>query len=255
MDLFAPLGPNAFGLTPIDLIALGWFFLCTVAYNFITARGRLGDLSLLGAIQVQRQRWFYNMAQRHDRVVDVLLVGNLAAGNSFFASTSIVLLGALSALLGSGEKAQGIIDRIPLAMPSSPVLWDLKIVLMMTIFVYAFFKFAWAFRLAHYAMIMVGATPFRPASLSPAEEQAHKTECLGHSMRTARVAGLAAEHGNLGLRSYYFAMAAIGWFFSPLWFIATTSLVLLIVTRREYFSRSLAAIADHKTTTISTLGS
>jgi uncharacterized membrane protein len=247
MDLFAPLGPKVFGLTLLDLMALGWFFLCTVAYNFVTAHGEMGRHSLLAAIQIQRERWFVNMSNRHDRVVDVLLVGNLAAGNSFFASTSIVMLGALSALLGSGEKAQAIIDRIPLAIPSSPVLWDLKIVLMMTIFVYAFFKFAWAFRLAHYAMIMVGATPFR----SDTNDQ----DCMDHSKRTARVAGLAAEHGNLGLRSYYFAMAAIGWFFSPLWFIATTTLVMLIVTRREYYSRSLAAISDHKTRTVSTLGS
>ncbi len=246
MNLFNLLGPGALGLSPVDLLALAWFFVCTVAYNLLTGYGRLAQSTLVAAIQAQRVRWFANMSRRPDRVVDVLLISNLAGGNSFFASTSIILLGVLASLLGSGERAQGIIDRIPFAVPSSPVIWDLKIVLMMTIIVYAFFKFAWAFRLGHYSMIMVGAAPFAKDDNGP--------ECMHHAMRAARVAGIAAEHSNLGLRAYYFAMAAIGWFFSPLWFIGTTTLVMLIVTRREYYSRSLAAISEQKTHTISTLG-
>jgi uncharacterized membrane protein len=179
-----------------------------------------------------------NMANRPDRVIDVLLVGNLAAGNTFFASTSVILLGALSALLGSGEKVQQIIDRLPLTQHAPPLVWDVKILVMMAIFVYAFFKFAWAFRLAHYAMIMVGATPIRDSST--------EGQRLDHGRRTARVAGLAAEHSNLGLRAYYFAIAGIGWFFHPIAFIITTTWVLMIVIRREYLSRTLATIAAGK---------
>ncbi len=145
------------------------------------------------------------------------------------------MLGALSALLGSGEKVQAIIARLPFATPASPLLWDLKILVLMAVFVYAFFKFAWAFRLAHYTMIMVGATPIAT--------QATEGVCAEHAGRTARLAGLAGEHSNLGLRAYYFAIAGIGWFLHPLLFIATTTWVLLIVLRREYFSRSLRAIA------------
>ena len=48
-------------------------------------------------------------------------------------------------------------------------------------------------------------------------------------------------------------MAAIGWFIHPLLFIITTTLVVLIVTRREYFSRTLNILSDHPTRTISTL--
>ena len=174
------------------------------------------------------------MAARGDRFVDIALVGNLANGNTFFASTSVILLGALSALLGSGERAQGIVARLPFTEPTAPLLWDLKILLMMAVFVYAFFKFAWAFRLAHYTMIMVGATPLAG--------RATEGVCEEHAGRTARIAGLAGEHSNQGLRAYYFAIAGIGWFFSAPLFIAATSWVLLILIRREYFSRSLRAI-------------
>jgi uncharacterized membrane protein len=235
IDWTASLGPAAFGMTPLDVLALLWFFVCMVAYSVATRHSGIGQFSLLNAIQQQRVRWFANMSRRSDRVVDVLVISNLAGGNSFFASTSIIMLGVLSALFGAGQKAQAIIERLPFAMPSPSVLWDVKIALMMTLFVYAFFKFAWAFRLGHYSMIMMGATPFPTPDNGP--------DCMNQAMRAARVAGLAAEHSALGLRAYYFAMAAIGWFFSPMMFIATTTLVLIIVMRREYYSRSLAAIS------------
>lgn len=227
---------TALELTALDGLALAWFLVCTIGYNLMTRMGTgLRQRSLLGAIQAQRLRWFSHMGRRDDRFMDVVLISNLASGNTFFASTSVILLGVLSAMLGSGATAQIVIARLPFAVHSPPALWDLKIILMMVVFVYAFFKFAWAFRLAHYAMIMVGATP--PAG------SATDAECAAHAERTARLAGIAAEHGNLGLRAYYFAMAALGWFFSPVVFLVTTTFVVLIVTRREYFSRSLAAIA------------
>ena len=52
-----------------------------------------------------------------------------------------------------------------------------KQLLIMAIFVYAFFKFAWAFRLSHYASIMIGATPKEP--------ERHSEACTHHAERTA----------------------------------------------------------------------
>ena len=236
----------ALGITPLDIAALAWFAICTVGYNYVTGSRRLWRVSLVGAIQSQRLRWMANMAHRNDRVIDVLLISSLATGNSFFASTSIVILGALSAVLGAGEHAQSVLERMPFTAHTDPVAWDVKIIVLMMVFIYAFFKFAWAFRLAHYSMIMMGATPALSAEVSAAEREEQ-------AARAARVAGIAAEHGNLGLRAYYFGMAAIGWFFHPWAFIAATTLVVLIVTRREFFSRTLAVLSDEKTRTISTL--
>ena len=235
---------SALGLSPLDAAALGWFLICTVAYNLVTSARGLWKVSLVGAIQSYRMRWMSHMAHRQDRVIDVLLISSLASGNSFFASTSMVIIGALSALLGSGARAQSILDRLPYTAHNISITWDLKVLLMMTIFIYAFFKFAWAFRLAHYAMIMMGATPPVAAPEGVREN---------YAARAGRVAGIAAEHGNLGLRSYYFAMAAIGWFIHPALFIVTTTIVMLIVTRREFYSRTLNILSDHNTRTISTL--
>ena len=236
---------SALGLGPLDLIAFGWFLICTVGYNLVTSMRGLWRHSLVGAIQNHRMGWMAQMAHRNDRVIDVLLISNLASGNSFFASTSIVIMGALSALLGAGERAQSVLERLPFAAHGTASTWDVKVLVLMTIFIYAFFKFAWAFRLAHYAMIMMGAVP--------APAVATKGVCESLAERAGRVAGLAAEHGNLGLRSYYFAMAGLGWFIHPLLFIIATTLVVLIVTRREFYSRTLSIVSDVPTTTISML--
>ena len=238
-------GFPALGLTPLDVAAFIWFLLCTVGYNLVTSTRTIWRQSLVGAIQSHRMAWMMHMAHRTDRVIDVLLISSLAGGNSFFASTSIVILGALSALLGLGERAQAILDRIPFSVHAAAMAWDLKVLTLMVVMVYAFFKFAWAFRLAHYSMIMMGATPPDTKGDAAAREALAERAC--------RVAGLAAEHGNLGLRSYYFAMAGLAWFIHPALFLIATTLVVLIVTRREFFSRTLAIVSDTPTTTISML--
>ena len=93
-------------------------------------------------------------------MLDAILLGSLGQGNAFFASTSAIAVGGLTATLGSGaERLQYLLDALPFDQQSTPVVWAAKQLLIMGIFIYAFFKFAWAFRLSHYASIMIGATP------------------------------------------------------------------------------------------------
>lgn len=221
-------------MTLLDLVAFLWFVIATVGFGLFSRYGWASRSNLMAMIQRHREAWMANMALRADRVTDVLLVSNLATGNTFFASTSVILLGALSALLGRGESARQVIDGLPHALAAPPVLWNLKILTLMAVFVYAFFKFAWAFRLAHYAMIMVGSAP----SLDAATDGVR----LAHGAKTARLAGIAGEHSNSGLRAYYFAFAGSAWLYHPVAFIVATTWVLLIVVRREHLSRSLRII-------------
>jgi uncharacterized membrane protein len=56
------------------------------------------------------------------------------------------------------------------------------------------------------------------------------------------VVGLAAETFNDGLRSYYLAFAAIGWFFSPMVFVLASAGVIYILYQREFGSEVLDAL-------------
>ncbi len=233
LDLLQPLLAL---MTPLDVVALGFYFVSMLGYRMATDRTEaLRNRSLIGAIQTQRLLWMRNMSRRDNRNVDILLLGTLGQGNAFFASTTAIAIGGIAALVGSGERAQELLQRLPMVAHSSAVLWECKLLLIMAIFIFAFFKFAWAFRLSHYAAIMIGATPILT------EDNIHI--CDLHAERAAGVAGLSAEHANGGLRSFYYAFAALAWFFHPITFIVATLWVLIILIRRDYFSRSRRLIA------------
>lgn len=220
----------------LDQIAVGWFI---VAFLVLTFASRYSSprSSLSGAVQARRRIWMDNMAARDNRMMDVVLLQMLSASNTFFASTSVILLGGMAALLGSGDRVQALLEKLPWVAKATPEVFEVKILFLMGMFIYAFFKFAWAFRLTHYTAIMIGATPI---TLTPGAVTA---ECRAHAQQVAVLAGLSAEHANTGIRTYYFAISGILWFLHPLLFILATTWVLVILLRREFFSRSRRAIA------------
>jgi uncharacterized membrane protein len=220
---------------PLDLAALAYFVLVIFTYRLIVARHAKAGDGLLGAIQKQRVAWMLNMAKREQRMLDAILLGSLGQGNAFFASTSAIAVGGLAATLGSGERVEAMLARLPYASPSTPMLLEAKQLLIMGILVYAFFKFAWAFRISHYAAIMIGATPI----YDPANADA----CAQHAERTAKLIGVAGEHANSGLRSFYHAIATIAWFFHPVLFMVATTWVAIILARRDFFSRTLHLVS------------
>ena len=224
---------------PLDLLALVYFFLSVLIYRLIVSRRARRGSGLLGVIQKQRVNWMLNMAKREQRMLDAILLGSLGQGNAFFASTSAIAVGGLAATLGSGEKLQAMLAHLPYVVQAPPGVWEAKQLLIMGIFIYAFFKFAWAFRISHYASIMIGATPIY--------DPANGELCSRHAEQTASLIGVAAEHTNSGLRSFYHAIATIAWFFHPLLFVLATTWVILILARRDFFSRTLRLIREHPT--------
>jgi uncharacterized membrane protein len=102
------------------------------------------------------------------------------------------------------------------------------------IFVYAFFKFAWSYRLYNYVAIMVGAAP-------PAAEQ-DSPEAKAFANSAAAVITDAGRHFNRGQRAFFFALGYLGWFVGPLPLIATTAAILVVIWRRQSESESNQAV-------------
>ena len=232
--------PSAMLEDNLDLIAVGWFLLTIVGYRLVAEWGPLEHRSIVTAVQQQRVAWMRNMAVRDNRTLDGILLGTLSQGNAFFASTSAIAIGGLTAMMGSGERVQTLLERLPYVAKAPPAIGEVKVLLLTATFIYAFFKFAWAFRLSHYTAIMIGSTPVVP----PGSDASH---CDDHVKLTAKLIGIAAEHTNSGLRSFYYAIAALAWFFHPLLFIAATTWVMGILIRRDFFSRSLRILSAAKT--------
>lgn len=215
-------------LTLVDYIAIGWFFIAWFGYTAMVDYSPLRRRSVSAAMNGYRRRWISEMLQRDIRLVDTQILGNLMTGIGFFASTTILLIGGLFALLGASERAISALADLPIAIRTTQPVWEMKVLMLVLIFVYAFFKFAWAFRLSNYCAILIGAAPSKTEA--PAASQVYVE-------RLARVANQMGHHFNRGLRSYFFALATLGWFVHPALFILTSTWVLLVLYRRDFRSR------------------
>ena len=112
--------------SPLDALALVVFLAAIFGYSqVIGSTWAARHDSLVGVVQRQRVLWLRNMGRRENRNLDVILLSTLSQGNAFFASTTAIAIGGVAALLGSGERAQQIMERLPLVVPSPPVadLW------------------------------------------------------------------------------------------------------------------------------------
>ncbi len=223
-------------LSPSDIAALAWFVSLLIVFKLITNYGPLARRSLTASIQFQRRRWLHNMTMREQRHIDAILLSSLSQSNAFFASTSVLGIAGLAAMLGSGDRTRLLVERLPWVEPSSPELWEIKILFLMSIVIYAFFKFAWAFRLSHYTAILFGAMP----PFDAADEEARNA----YATHAARMLELVGEHANSGLRSFYYAFAAIAWLFHPILFAAAFTIVILVLLRREFISRASSIMYD-----------
>jgi uncharacterized membrane protein len=101
------------------------------------------------------------------------------------------------------------------------------------IFVYAFFKFAWAYRLYNYFAIMLGAAP--PAA------QRDSAEAQAFATRAASICADAGRHFNRGQRAFFFALGYLGWFLGALPLVITTAGVVIVMWRRQFRSESRRA--------------
>lgn len=218
-----------------DVLGYGVFFLAWVGYTAFADHSRWRTRSITSAVDRHRLRWMQVAATREPRIVDTSILGNLLTGISFFASTTILAIGGLLAGFGAFPAVQAAMAHLPWAAPLGAEDFAVKMGLLLAIFVYAFFKFAWAFRLCNYCSIVVGSIPM-PGKGTPEETEARVA-------MAARLSSLSAYHFNRGLRAYFFAMASLGGFVHPALFIAMTLGVLVVLFRREFLSRALTAVS------------
>ncbi len=191
--------------------------------------------SLLASTNRIRRDWMLQVTHREVRVVDGVLLQNMSSSPSFFASTTILIIGGLLAVLGSNSASQ-VVSEIPFAVRTSSLVFDMKVALMLAIFVYAFFRFTWSMRQYTFGALMVASAP------EASQFAEHQLSREAFAERAGRVVGLAAETFNDGLRACYFAFAALGWFVSPVLFAVATGGVIYVLYQREFNSDVLAVL-------------
>lgn len=222
-------------LSTTDILAISFFMIAWTIYAITLERSGHGRDSLTARMNIYREVWMRRLLDRDLRMMDMQIMSSLQNGTAFFASTTLLAIGGGLTLLRSTEEAMSVLGTLPFGIRSSPALWELKCVGLIVIFVYAFFKFAWAYRLFNYVAILLGAMPFADKRDTP--------EAQSHVMRTTRLFQSAGRHFNRGQRAFFFALGYLGWFISPWVLFATTLAVVIVIWRRQFDSDAYRAMA------------
>lgn len=185
--------------------------------------------------QAYRLDWARRMLEREIRVADSTLIGNLMTSVSFYANTTIYIIAGLVAALGASDKLISVTADLPFGGVGNRELLEIKLMLVLASFVFAYFKFTWSLRQFNLLSILVGAAPQCKEGEAASEEYAR---------RVAGANNLAGDDFNRGIRAYYFGLAASGWLLSPVVLATLAISVLIVLYRRDFRSPALALLRN-----------
>jgi uncharacterized membrane protein len=197
----------------LDFVSVVWFLVAWVGYACF-ARVRARHVRCLLNMQHEyMQRWMVSLNSRENRISDATLFAIMERNVTFFASTSmLILVGLISSLVS---------------------LDDISVVLVI-IYIYAFFTFTWSMRQYNVVIMMTGGAPL---FVEPESKR------MDYAQNAGNVLSLAANSFNYGLRAYYFSLATLAWFIHPVMFMFSTVWVVLVLYRREFYSKTLQAMS------------
>ena len=226
------------GILPrIDWIAVVFFCAAWAGYA-VFARHHGRRASLLETTNRVRRQWMLQTTFREPRVIDGMIIQNLSTSPSFFASTTILIIGGLLAVFGAADKAHDIARELPFAARTTELVFDFKLMFLLGVFIYAFFRFTWSMRQYTFGALLIAAAPDAQRFL---DEGLSRDEFAD---KAGRIVGMAADTFNDGLRAYYFSFAVAGWFFSPYVYLVASAGVVWILYQREFHSDVLAVLTS-----------
>jgi uncharacterized membrane protein len=219
--------------------SLAYFICAWWGYGYYARRrARAGDkLSLSRAMRSQRELWSARLLEREMRMTDASLLAKQERVVGFFASTTLIILAAVLTAISNAAQIAVLTQQIPLIGGSTEAELVLKLLALLLIMVFAFFKVTWALRQYGFASAMIGAAPMHDEVISTEERERFITNL-------ARLMDRAGHDNNGCLRAYYFAFAVVFWVAGDLAFVVATTIVVLILAGREFRSSAVSCISD-----------
>ena len=222
-------------LAAVDWLSLAIFFACWAGYAWFSEHSQRGASGLIRTSQAYRLAWASRMVEREVRITDSTLIGNLMSSVSFYANTTIYIIAGLVAALGASDKLFSFTADLPFGGAGNRELLEIKLMLLLASFVFAYFKFTWSLRQFNLLSILVGAAPTGTAGTP---------EIDAFIRRIAGTNNLAGDDFNRGIRAYYFGLAAAAWLLHPLLLAVVAICVTVVLYRRDYRSPALQLLRD-----------
>ena len=224
---------NDLALSKLDIVALLWFLLCWFLY---TRYVNTSPNSLVRRMNEWRKRWSLAMLKRDNRIMDAQVITGLNNVVTFFCSTSIFITAGLFASIGASEQIALLINQMSFLQKTNIATVELKLGLLIVIFIYSFFKFGWAIKQHSYSAVVLASVP--PADDIDLDRDGPIATLMG------KLSSLGSQHFNDGMRGYYFALGTLSWFVHPLMYIAVTSWVVIVLHRRDFRSKLLQHLSE-----------
>ena len=224
-----------FDASLLDWLALILFFTAIVAYSRYADHA--GHRLLNARMRAIRTRWMQRYLARDDRVLDAILTGHSINSIALFSSATLLIVVALLGVLGNTDIAHRLAAESSFVAHTSVELFQIKLIGLVCVFIYGFYRFTWALLQYNYFLALVGSAPLRDHLTATA------TAALGNQMSVVLNSAVTSFHS--GFRSYYQALAWVGWFFHPLVFIAATAFVTFVLVYRQISSPSAGAIKGY----------
>lgn len=173
----------------------------------------------------RRRDWMKVFVTRDPRIFDSQILASLRQSTSFFASTCLLAIGGVLALVGNTDPLDGLSAEVS-DMPVPVLIWQLKLALVALFLTNGFLKFVWANRVFGYCAVIMASVPNAPDD----------PLAYPRARQAAELNIRAAINFNRGLRSMYFALGALAWLLGAIPLIIATALVVWIVWSREFAS-------------------
>jgi len=181
-------------------------------------------------MQDYRRDWMRTFVTRQPRIFDATLIDSLRQGTAFFASACMIAIGGGIAVIGNARTVETLAAELPLSTGSHDVA--LHMLPVIGLLGNALLKFVWAHRLFGYCSILMAAVPNEPTD----------PLAFHRASQAAEINITAAKSFNRGLRSIYFALAALGWLLGPWGLIVGAVAATSVLLRREFASASRRVI-------------
>lgn len=221
---------NLGALPPLDLAMLALLLLAWLLSGWFSEHPPGYRPSVSWLMEEYRRDWMKIFVTRQPRIFDATLIDSLRQGTAFFASACMIAIGGGVAVIGNAAAVQRLADELPIDGTGPDVA--AKMLPVILFLANALLKFVWAHRLFGYCSILMAAVPNDPGD----------PLAFHRAGQAAEINITAAKSFNRGLRSIYFALAALGWLLGPWGLLLGTALATGILIRREFASHSRQVI-------------
>lgn len=227
------LGALISQFTALDALGLGLLAMAWAGLGLVIERPMMGRRSVTVMMSEVRRAWMRQLVKRDVRIFDSQILGGLRQGTAFFASSSLLAIGGVLTIAGNSDALETVGGGL---LGDGPVeVLQVKLLVVGVLLGEGFLRFVWSNRVFGYCAVVMASVP------EPGHPDAHAV-----ARQAAELNIRAAYNFNRGLRSIYFALAAMTWTIGAVPLMVATAVCVWTLLEREFASRPHGILTERE---------